>query len=55
MIVYEDPNGQHRIAELDAITIVKNVAAKRGYTYPNDKEALRDFIVIHWAWVELCQ
>jgi len=25
-------------------------AARRGFQYSSDEEALDDFIVIHWAW-----
>lgn len=35
-----------------AINLAKNVAVKRGHTYLNDKEALDDFLVVHWAVIQ---
>jgi len=56
MIVYDTPapdgNQRTRITEDEAIRQMKELAAKKGYRYPNDTEALDDFIVIHWAWRE---
>lgn len=34
-----------------AIELTKATVAKKGNIYPNDKEALLDFIAIHWAWI----
>ena len=52
MIVYEDQDGRHRLSEAEAIVIAKLVAKAKGREYPNDRVALEDFIVIHWAWEE---
>ena len=56
MIVYNEytPDGNVviRITEDEAILRSKESAAKQGYTYPNDNEALIDFIVVNWAWQE---
>jgi len=40
-----------KVTEHAAILRQKEVAKKRGYTYPNDEEALLDFISVHWATV----
>jgi hypothetical protein len=44
--------GTTRVTEAEAINRMKEVAAKKGKVYPNDEEALKDFVVIHWAWKE---
>lgn len=36
----------------EAIKRQKEAALQYGCCYVNDKEALEDFIVIHWAWKE---
>ena len=56
MIVYDAPtptgNKRTRLTEEEAIWQSKAYATTYGYVYPNDHEALIDFIVIHWAWQE---
>ena len=56
MIVYNDytPEGNIiiKITEDEAIRQSKEYAAKYGYIYRNDREALDNFIVINWAWKE---
>ena len=56
MIVYNEYTPDRdiviRITEEEAIRQSKEYAAKKGFTYPNDREALIDFIVINWAWEE---
>lgn len=58
MIVYVEPDedGPHevivRVTEEEAIRRAKAYAAQKGHVYPNDQEALTDFMVIHWAWRE---
>lgn len=41
-----------RIEVGTAIKQARKVAALRGYTYPNDKAALDDFIVVNWAYLK---
>jgi hypothetical protein len=41
-----------RLSEDEAIRRSKAWAVHKGFTYPNDHEALIDFMVIHWAWKE---
>lgn len=43
-------NVRVRIPNAVAIQRAKLAAAQRGYTYPNDRAALDDFLVVHWAW-----
>jgi len=56
MIVYDTPSSEGcvhmRITEAEAIQRSKDAAAQKGLAYPNDNEALEDFLVIHWAWRE---
>jgi hypothetical protein len=35
-----------------AVRFQKEYAATKNHTYPNDEEALIDYMVIHWAWFE---
>ena len=54
---YDEPdeNGNNitiRISEQEAIRQMKAYATSKGHVYPNDKEALVDFIVINWAEYE---
>lgn len=39
-----------KVPESTAIAVMKQAAAKEGYTYDNDEMALEDFITVHWAW-----
>lgn len=38
-----------RVTVSTAIKQAKRVAQLRGYTYPNDKAALDDFVAVNWA------
>jgi hypothetical protein len=53
MIVYNEPSGSGdatiRLSEDDAIKRAKEYAARKGYVYSSDADALGDFMVIHWA------
>jgi hypothetical protein len=53
VIIYDIPgpdgNIRMEIAEEEAIRQMKEIAALKGKVYPNDYEALLDFMVIHWA------
>jgi len=57
MLIYHEPDEQGnditiRVSEEEAIRQSKLYATKKGYVYKNDREALIDFIVIHWAEYE---
>jgi hypothetical protein len=39
-----------KITEEEAILQQKLAAAQTGHVYDDDKEALADFMTIHWAW-----
>lgn len=53
MLAYWDPDHEEPtlITEAEAIAQSKAYASSKGHVYPNDHEALVDFIVIYWAWV----
>lgn len=40
------------ISETEAIASMRDWVQNKhqGFSYPNDREALADFIVINWAW-----
>ena len=58
MITYWEQDGVGNAVEMwvsdaTAIALAKGYAASKGHTYPNDREALLDFLVIHWGtWRE---
>jgi len=57
VVVYECPipgGGTERteISPEEAIKLQREAALQHGCCYVNDKEALEDFMTIHWAWKE---
>ena len=36
----------------EAVTMQQDAARKRSYFYDDNLNALGDFLVIHWAWIE---
>ena len=55
MIHWIDPdeNGlpvERAITHDEAVARQKVAAARRGYVYDTDTDALDDFMTIHWAW-----
>lgn len=58
MVVWNEPlcldpdcviNSVCKAAEVDIIKLMKHSFPERAYS---DAEALEDFIVVHWAWIE---
>lgn len=50
-----DPEGEYYTREA-AIRITKEGARAAGYEYPNDEEALDDFMTVHWAvWINVTE
>ena len=55
MICWDEPdkNGLSiacAVSREEAIARQKTAAAKRGYIYETDVEALADFMTVNWAW-----
>lgn len=51
-----DENGNVKIIRhtvKEAINMMKAYAQKHGFSYSSDKEAINEFMALHWAyWVE---
>ena len=41
---------EHVITAKEAVARAKATAAKHGYTYDSDTDALEDFMTVNWAW-----
>lgn len=37
---------------VEAVARQRAAAARHGHWYVTDEEALEDFLVVHWAWIE---
>lgn len=40
------------LSEADAIAEQRRAGRERNFNYASDADALTDFLVIHWAWIE---
>jgi hypothetical protein len=57
MIAWDEPDltgntVRKKLTVKEAIEHQKDAAERHNHVYQSDKEALRDFITIHWAWEE---
>ncbi len=52
MIRFTDPDGEHRITEVEAVERQRVAGRKQGFEYRSDAAALADFLLVHWAWTE---
>jgi len=52
MIRFTDPDGEHRITDVEAVERQRAAGRRQGFKYPSDAAALTDFMMIHWAWKE---
>ncbi len=50
MIRFTDPDGEHRITDVEAVERQRAAGRRQGFEYPSDEAALTDFMMIHWAW-----
>lgn len=52
VIRFNDPDGEHRITEAEAIERQRALGRLHDYEYESDEAALSDFMIIHCAWKE---